>query len=94
MKKTEIFVTRSSLPALEEFIPYLEKLWKSRFLTNMGEFHEELRGELKAHLGVKEVELFTNGHLALEFLLECHHPLFLCQYNACHCEKRLYSGFL
>lgn len=70
MKKTEIFVTRSSLPALEEFIPYLEKLWKSRFLTNMGEFHEELRGELKAHLGVKEVELFTNGHLALEFLLE------------------------
>ena len=71
MKKTEIFVTRSSLPALEEFIPYLEKLWKSRFLTNMGEFHEELRGELKEHLKVKEVELFTNGHLALEFLLEC-----------------------
>lgn len=71
MKKTEIFVTRSSLPALEEFLPYLEKLWESRFLTNMGEFHEELRGKLKENLDVKEVELFTNGHLALEFLLEC-----------------------
>ena len=26
-KKEELYVTKSSLPPLEEFLPYLEKLW-------------------------------------------------------------------
>ena len=42
-KKEEIFVTKSSLPPLEEFLPYLEKLWETRLLTNMGEFHEHFK---------------------------------------------------
>ena len=65
-KKEEIFVTKSSLPPLEEFLPYMKRLWESRFLTNMGEFHEQLKKELSAYLLVEDTELFVNGHIALE----------------------------
>ena len=69
-KKEEIFVTKSSLPPLEEFLPYLEKLWETRLLTNMGEFHEHFKKELSAFLSVENMELFVNGHIALELLIE------------------------
>ena len=36
-----IFVTSPSLPPLEEFIPYLQKTWDNKWLTNNGEFHHE-----------------------------------------------------
>ena len=65
MKNKEIFVTQPSLPALEEFIPYLEKIWQSKWLTNNGPFHQQLEEELAAFLGVKYVSLFANGTLAL-----------------------------
>lgn len=34
MNNKTIPVTSPLLPPLEEFIPYLEKIWESRFLTN------------------------------------------------------------
>ena len=37
-----IYVTEPSLPPLEEFIPYLRKIWDSKRLTNNGPFHQEL----------------------------------------------------
>lgn len=63
MKNT--FVTQPSLPPLDEFIPYLEKIWENKILTNNGEFHQLLEVELARFLGVKYVALFTNGTLAL-----------------------------
>ena len=39
-------------------------------LTNMGPKHEQLRGELKKYLGVENIELLTNGHMALELTLQ------------------------
>lgn len=69
-KKEEIYVTKSSLPPLEEFLPYLEKLWETRLLTNMGEFHEQFKKELSGFLSVENTELFVNGHVALELLIE------------------------
>jgi len=59
------FVTQPSLPPLDEFIPYLEKIWSNRILTNNGEFHVEFEKELANYLGVKYVSLFANGTLAL-----------------------------
>jgi dTDP-4-amino-4,6-dideoxygalactose transaminase len=50
---------------LEEFIPYLEKIWENKILTNNGEFHQLLEVELASYLGVKYVALFSNGTLAL-----------------------------
>ncbi len=63
--KNNIYVTQPFLPPLEEFIPYLEKIWESKWLTNAGPFHEQLEKELCAYLGVKHIALFTNGTIAL-----------------------------
>ncbi|MEA2107189.1 MAG: DegT/DnrJ/EryC1/StrS family aminotransferase [Bacteroidota bacterium] len=63
--KEEIFVTQPFLPDLEEFIPYLEEIWRSKRLTNNGSFHQQLEAELATFLGVKYVSLFANGTLAL-----------------------------
>jgi dTDP-4-amino-4,6-dideoxygalactose transaminase len=58
-------VTMPSLPPLAEFEPYLKKIWESHWLTNNGNFHQELEKKLCAYLGVKYISLFTNGTLAL-----------------------------
>lgn len=65
-----IFVTRPFLPPLEEFIPYLEKIWESRILTNNGPFHQELEQKLCEYLEVPYVSLFANGTLALVTALQ------------------------
>jgi dTDP-4-amino-4,6-dideoxygalactose transaminase len=65
-----IYVTQPYLPPLEEFIPYLEKIWNSRFLTNGGPFHQELEAALCAYLGVEHIALFTNGTIALVTALQ------------------------
>lgn len=59
------YVTKPSLPDLEQFIPYLKEIWDSRVLTNNGKFHQLLESELASFLGVKYVSLFANGTLAL-----------------------------
>ena len=63
MKNT--FVTQPSLPPLDEFLPYLEKIWDNKILTNNGEFHQLLEKKLAEYLGVNYVSLFSNGTLAL-----------------------------
>ncbi|WP_347113441.1 DegT/DnrJ/EryC1/StrS family aminotransferase [Leclercia sp. S52] len=60
-----VYVTSPLLPPLEEFIPYLEKIWHSKVLTNGGEFHQQLEAALADYLGVKYICLFANGTLAL-----------------------------
>lgn len=65
MTSKPIFVTQPYLPPLEEFIPYLEKIWENKILTNCGPFHQQLELALCNYLGVKHVALFSNGTLAL-----------------------------
>jgi dTDP-4-amino-4,6-dideoxygalactose transaminase len=60
-----IFVNQPTLPSLDEFIPMLEDIWKSKKLTNFGRFHGQLERELAEYLGVKYISLFANGTLAL-----------------------------
>ena len=63
-------VTSPLLPPLEEFVPYLEEIWKSKRLTNGGPFHEQLEKELAEYLGVKHLALFCNGTVALVAALQ------------------------
>lgn len=63
--KSPIYVTQPLLPPLEEFIPYLEKIWGNKILTNGGPFHHQLEQALCDYLGVKYISLFANGTLAL-----------------------------
>jgi dTDP-4-amino-4,6-dideoxygalactose transaminase len=60
-----IYVTQPLLPPLEEFIPYLQKIWDNKWLTNNGPFHQQLEQALCDYLGVKHLALFSNGTLAL-----------------------------
>ena len=70
MKTKHIMVTRSSMPPLEEYIEEISSLWDSHWLTNMGEKHQRFETELKRYFGVENVALFTNGHNALECVIE------------------------
>ncbi|HEX7814936.1 DegT/DnrJ/EryC1/StrS family aminotransferase, partial [Dyella sp.] len=65
MPDKPIYVTQPFLPQLEEFVPYLERIWQSHTLTNGGPFHQQLEDALCEYLGVKHVALFANGTLAL-----------------------------
>lgn len=64
------YVTQPALPDLKEFIPYLERIWKSKILTNNGPFHKQLEKELADFLSVPYISLFTNGTLALMTALQ------------------------
>ncbi len=61
-----IYVTSPSLPELDDFIPYLRRIWENKWLTNNGEFHRKFESALAEYLGVKYVSLFTNGMIALQ----------------------------
>ena len=63
--QTSTYITQPFLPPLEEFFPYLEKIWENKWLTNNGEFHQELEKALAKYLGIPYISLFVNGTLAL-----------------------------
>jgi dTDP-4-amino-4,6-dideoxygalactose transaminase len=65
-----IYVTQPELPPLEEFMPYLQKIWDARVLTNGGPFHQMLEAALCDYLGVKHICLFTNATIALVTALQ------------------------
>lgn len=69
MKET-ILVTRSSMPGLEEYIEEIRGIWDSHWLTNMGEKHKEFQRKLIQYLGIDDIELLTNGHMALELSMQ------------------------
>ena len=70
MREKPILVTKATLPPMEEFIKMLEPIWESAWLTNMGMQHKKLESLLLDYLDIENVILFTNGHLALEMLLQ------------------------
>jgi len=65
MSKNPVFVTQPYLPPLEEFLPYLEKIWSNKILTNCGPMHQQLEQSLCEYLGVEHIALFNNGTIAL-----------------------------
>ncbi len=58
------------MPPLEEFTPYLEKIWGNKWLTNAGEFHQQLEVALAEYLGAEYISLFANGTIALVTALQ------------------------
>ena len=60
-----ITVTSPLIPPLEEFTPYLEDIWKRKWLTNNGHYHQMLEKSLCDYLKVPYISLFTNGTLPL-----------------------------
>lgn len=66
----KILVTRTSMPELDEYIDEIKELWDSHWLTNMGVKHRQFQEKLEQYLNVENVELLTNGHMALELTLQ------------------------
>ena len=66
----KILVTRSSMPDFDEYIEEIRELWDTHWLTNMGVKHVEFQKQLVEYLNVSNIELFTNGHMALELSLQ------------------------
>lgn len=68
-----ITVTSPLLPDLSELVKSLEQIWKYKWLTNCGPFHQKLEVELCEYLKVKHLSLFTNGTLPLITALQALH---------------------
>ena len=61
----KITVTSPLLPNLDDFHEMLKEIWKSKWITNNGDFHKQLETELASYLKVSFLSLFTNGTLPL-----------------------------
>ena len=61
----KITVTSPLLPNLDDFYEMLKEIWKSKWITNNGDFHKQLETELASYLKVPFLSLFTNGTLPL-----------------------------
>ncbi len=65
-----IYVTRPSLPPIEEYIEYVRKIWDSHNLTNMGSLWHDFNHQLSAFLDAKYCLPMSNGHMALEMSIQ------------------------
>jgi Predicted pyridoxal phosphate-dependent enzyme apparently involved in regulation of cell wall biogenesis len=65
-----IYVTKPSMPSLEEYIEEIKPIFESHILTNMGPMYKEFQHKLMEYLEVPSMSLFVNGHMALEMALQ------------------------
>lgn len=66
MKSNELItVTSPLLPDLDGFYELLKDIWKRKWITNNGYYHQELEKALCEYLKVPYISLFTNGTLPL-----------------------------
>ena len=65
MNNDSVRVTSPLLPPLEEFTTMLEDIWQRRWVTNNGQYHQQLEQALAEYLKVPYISLFTNGTLPL-----------------------------
>lgn len=73
MNQKQITVTSPLLPNLDEFHEFLKEIWDSKWITNNGQFHQQLEKALCEYLGVEYLSLFTNGTLPLITALQALH---------------------
>ena len=66
MADKPIYVSRPSLPPIEEFVDEIRDMWETGMMTHQGPKHNKLQAELEKFLDVPHITLFANGHLALE----------------------------
>ncbi len=65
-----VYVTCPRMPSLEDYVKKLEIIWQTHWLTNNGPFHTEFEQKLADYLGIKHLNLFVNGTIALLVALQ------------------------
>jgi len=68
-----ITVTSPLLPNLDDFQGLLKEIWDSKWITNNGQFHQQLEKALCEYLKVPYISLFTNGTMPLLTALQALH---------------------
>lgn len=63
-------VTKPFFPPQEDYVQYLDGIWKRQWLTNMGPLANDLELQLKDYLKVKHLLFVTNGTLALQMAIK------------------------
>ncbi|MBR4608495.1 MAG: DegT/DnrJ/EryC1/StrS family aminotransferase [Lachnospiraceae bacterium] len=58
------------MPDLDEYVNEIKDMWDTHWLTNMGPKHKQFKAKLREYMGVENIELFTNGHMAIELTLQ------------------------
>lgn len=69
MKKS-ITVTKPFLPPIKEYNKYIDEIWKNEWVTNNGPFSKRFKENLKKYLGVSNICLTVNGHMALDIAIK------------------------
>ena len=67
--KDSIYVTKSFLPPLQEYVAQLEKIWDSGQLTNQGPMLKKFENQVEEKLKLKNFHFVANGTLALQVAL-------------------------
>ena len=65
-----IYVSRPTLPDLNQYTALLQEIWDSKWLTNSGKFHKDLETQLIDFLGVPQLSLTANGTLSILLALK------------------------
>ena len=65
MADKQITVTSPLLPDLDELHRMMEDIWAKHWVTNLGEYHQQLESALADYLKVPYISLFTNGTIPL-----------------------------
>lgn len=60
-KHVPVYVTKTFLPPVKEYLGYVNKIWKSGWVTNEGELDLQLQEKLKKYFGVKYLYLVDNA---------------------------------
>ncbi|MBN1464518.1 DegT/DnrJ/EryC1/StrS family aminotransferase [candidate division KSB1 bacterium] len=65
----KLFLTRPTVPTLEELEPYIKDILQNRWLTNNGKYVVEIEERLREYLSTKYCSVFCNGTLALQLAI-------------------------
>ncbi len=68
--KEKIYITKTYLPPIDEYISYIEGIWERSQLTNNGPLVKELEDRLKNYFKVKHVFFVCNGTMALQIAIK------------------------
>jgi dTDP-4-amino-4,6-dideoxygalactose transaminase len=63
-------VTKSYIPSLDDYNVYLQQIWHAGQFTNNGSLCRQLENEIAGYLGVANLELVTNGTLAIQLAIK------------------------
>lgn len=66
----KIYVTKTVLPDIKEYLGYLKTIWDNNWITNHGPLSKKLEKDLKKFLKVPNLALVSNGTVALEIAIK------------------------